>query len=275
MVEVLPGNDTIRSTWQYLFVEAADPRTSGWLLMGNPIPVVSILFAYLYFVLKCGPNYMKDKQPYSLKRIMMVYNLLQVAANVYLFNEAIYMWSRFDWNCQPLDLTTSAFAMRQSWGCYLYFLNKISDLLDTVFFVLRKKNKQISFLHLFHHTMMPFVTWIMVKYFPGGHITFIGLANTFVHILLYGYYYLAALGPNIQKYLWWKKYITRLQLIQFCLVFIHNTQLLVFDCDFPKWTVLLTLPNAIFFYYLFNDFYKQSYDAPKKDDKQKEKIKSK
>lgn len=42
---------------------------------------------------------------------------------------------------------------------------------------------------------------------------FIGLVNTFVHIIMYSYYGLAALGPHMQKYLWWKKYLTSLQLV--------------------------------------------------------------
>lgn len=59
-------------------------------------------------------------------------------------------------------------------GVYLYFLAKISELLDTVFFVLRKKERQISFLHLYHHTVMPMISWGATKYYPGGHGTFIG-----------------------------------------------------------------------------------------------------
>lgn len=43
---------------------------------------------------------------------------------------------------------------------------------------------------------------------------FIGLVNTFVHIVMYSYYGLAALGPHMQKYLWWKRYLTRLQLVR-------------------------------------------------------------
>lgn len=42
---------------------------------------------------------------------------------------------------------------------------------------------------------------------------FIGLLNTFVHIVMYSYYGLAALGPHMQKYLWWKRYLTSLQLV--------------------------------------------------------------
>jgi len=37
--------------------------------------------------------------------------------------------------------------------------------------------------------------------------------NSSVHIAMYGYYFLAALGPYMQKYLWWKIYVTRLQIV--------------------------------------------------------------
>lgn len=48
-----------------------------------------------------------------------------------------------------------------------------------------------------------------VKFMPGGHSSFFGLLNTFVHIIMYTYYMLAAMGPEMQKYLWWKKYLTQ------------------------------------------------------------------
>ncbi len=37
--------------------------------------------------------------------------------------------------------------------------------------------------------------------------------NSFIHVIMYIYYGLAGLGPSMQKYLWWKKYLTRLQLV--------------------------------------------------------------
>lgn len=130
-------------------------------------------------------------------------------------------------------------------GVYIYFLAKLSELLDTVFFVLRKKENQITFLHLYHHTVMPMVSWGATKYYPGGHGTFIGMynlcflsyyrcnlffdsitsfffsgvINSFVHIIMYTYYLLAALLPQYQKYLWWKKYITTLQMVKFIIIF--------------------------------------------------------
>lgn len=39
------------------------------------------------------------------------------------------------------------------------------------------------------------------------------MLNSFVHVIMYTYYGVAALGPKYQKYLWWKKYLTMLQLV--------------------------------------------------------------
>jgi elongation of very long chain fatty acids protein 4 len=37
--------------------------------------------------------------------------------------------------------------------------------------------------------------------------------NSWIHVVMYTYYGLAAMGPKIQKYLWWKRYLTRMQLV--------------------------------------------------------------
>ena len=39
------------------------------------------------------------------------------------------------------------------------------------------------------------------------------ILNSFIHVLMYTYYGLAGLGPHMQKYLWWKRYLTRIQLV--------------------------------------------------------------
>jgi len=36
-----------------------------------------------------------------------------------------------------------------------------------LFFVLRKKNKQVTFLHLYHHLGMMIVSWIGTRYMAG------------------------------------------------------------------------------------------------------------
>jgi len=37
-----------------------------------------------------------------------------------------------------------------------------------VFFILRKKNNQVSFLHVYHHATMMLNWWIVAKYIPVG-----------------------------------------------------------------------------------------------------------
>lgn len=98
----------------------------------------------------------------------------------------------------------------------------------------------------------------------GGHSTFFGLLNTFVHIIMYAYYLLAALGPEIQKYLWWKKYLTSLQMVQFLAIMVHAFQLLFIDCDYPKAFVWWIGMHAVMFFFLFKEFYKQQYTKPSK-----------
>lgn len=47
----------------------------------------------------------------------------------------------------------------------------------------------------------------------GGHSTFFAMLNSFVHIVMYFYYMIAAMGPQYQKYIWWKRYLTTFQMV--------------------------------------------------------------
>lgn len=93
----------------------------------------------------------------------------------------------------------------------------------------------------------------------GGHSTFFGLLNTFVHIVMYTYYLLAAMGPKVQPYLWWKKYLTAFQMLQFIAIMVHAFQLLFIECNYPKAFVWWIGLHAVMFLFLFKEFYQQSY----------------
>ena len=48
---------------------------------------------------------------------------------------------------------------------------------------------------------------------PSSAAVLGALINSIVHVVMYSYYALSCLGPSVQKYLWWKKHITHLQLV--------------------------------------------------------------
>lgn len=49
-------------------------------------------------------------------------------------------------------------------------MSRLVDLWDTVFFTLRKKQNQISFLHVLHHVLTASCAWIFCKYAPGINV---------------------------------------------------------------------------------------------------------
>lgn len=82
-----------------------------------------------------------------------------------------------------------------------------------MFYVLRKKNQQASFLHVYHHLGILLAAWISGKYFPGGQAYFVGLFNSFTHAIMYCYYLASSANSEKVKQIWWKKYLTMLQIV--------------------------------------------------------------
>ncbi|XP_063697840.1 very long chain fatty acid elongase AAEL008004-like [Culicoides brevitarsis] len=250
------------SRWaHHAFIELADPRTTSWPLMQTPWRILSIIGLYLMFVMYLGPRLMKNRKPFKLQKILVFYNAIQVLISLSLVWPGLYLYASgtYSLSCQPVDRSRNAVAMKVARAFYWYHLAKLTELLDTIFFVLRKKDNQVSFLHVVHHSGMSLLTWCGVKYFPGGHLLFGGFINSIVHVIMYTYYMIAAMGPKYQKYLWWKKYITKIQLIQFVLGVVHFSQIFIFDCGFPKWIAAVILPNGFFMFDMFSDFYKKAY----------------
>ncbi|CAG9560577.1 unnamed protein product [Danaus chrysippus] len=215
----------------------SDQRVKDWFLMSSPFPTLAICLTYVFIVKVLGPKLMENRKPFELKQILIWYNLFQVIFSCWLFYESIASgwFTTYSFRCQPVDYSRTPHAMR-------------------IFFVMRKKFNHVSKLHVIHHGIMPMSVWFGVKFTPGGHSTFFGMLNTFVHIVMYSYYLLAALGPQVQ----------------FVLVFFHAFQLLFIECDYPRAFVWWIGMHAVLFYYLFSDFYKQAYLKKVKRSKSKE-----
>lgn len=246
----------------------ADPRVQGYPLMGSPLLMTSILLTYVYFVLSLGPRIMANRKPFQLRGFMIVYNFSLVALSLYIVYEFLMSgWlSTYTWRCDPVDYSNSPEALRMVRVAWLFLFSKFIELMDTVIFILRKKDGQVTFLHVFHHSVLPWSWWWGVKIAPGGMGSFHAMINSSVHVVMYLYYGLSALGPVAQPYLWWKKHMTAIQLIQFVLVSLHISQYYFMpSCNYqyPVIIHLIWMYGTIFFV-LFSNFWYHSYTKGKR-----------
>ncbi|XP_023935603.1 elongation of very long chain fatty acids protein 7 isoform X2 [Bicyclus anynana] len=230
-----------------------------WFLMKSPFLLIFITSCYLTFVLKVGPAYMKDRRPFNVTKILILYNTFQVLYSVYLCIEGTDLIWFNGLLCPSCLMDTKESRYLITSRTYFYFLAKVSELLDTIFFVLRKKDNQVTFLHVYHHSLMMWSTWLTLKYEPTYNTIFLGTLNSFVHVIMYTYYGLSAF-PELEKYLWWKRYITKMQLTQFVVILLHAMANLRYSGCPPSNTLLITIvANVIIFIYLFGKFYINAY----------------
>ncbi|CAN9503441.1 unnamed protein product [Ophioblennius macclurei] len=241
-----------------------DVRVLDYPLMGSPVPMTSILLGYVVFAVSIGPRLMANRKPFHLNTAMIVYNFCMVLLNAIIVYEFMMSgWgTTFTWRCDLIDLSRNPETLRMIRTGWLFYFSKFIELLDTVFFVLRKKQGQITFLHVFHHSFMPWTWWWGITLTPaGGMGSFHAMVNAAVHVIMYFYYGLSAAGPRFQKYLWWKKYMTAIQLTQFVLVSVHISQYYFMkDCNyqFPMWIHMIWI-YGVFFFLLFSNFWVQAY----------------
>lgn len=240
-----------------------DPRTRDFPIAGSPTFVFSLMIAYLYFVKVAGPRWMKDRKPFQIINLVRVYNVLMVILNakfLWLFLSITYLpGGKYDLLCQgiPKAIDPADFPLyRQgSW----YVLVRYADYLDTVFFILRKKFTHVSHLHVIHHTLVVFNTWFWFLFAPEGQPALGVCMNAFVHTVMYAYYFLSTLGPGVRKHLWWKKYLTTIQIAQFIIFIAHMSIPLFIDCGFPRHLSLFAIVQTVPILGLFLNFYVRSY----------------
>lgn len=241
-----------------------DPRTKHFpLINSGPLPVLSIIAGYVFFVKFAGPRLMKNREPFDLRKTIVVYNIYNVLISVWFFFESIYCldYGRklFDFAFPPTD-DVSPKLVHTCTMLYIYMISKFVDMADTVFFILRKKYQQASFLHVYHHAIVPLLIWMAVKLMPcAGPGGLFPLLNSLIHAVMYSYYTLSALGPQYQKLLFWKKYITVVQLAQFVFYIIHATLFLFLQTGYPKFIVYLAYVQNPFFLFMFYQFFRATY----------------
>ncbi|XP_037280526.2 very long chain fatty acid elongase AAEL008004 [Rhipicephalus microplus] len=247
----------------YQIRQMGDPRTRDYPLVTDPLFVLTLLLSYLYFVRVAGPRWMKNREPFRILNIVRAYNIVMVLLAVKFLVEVLPLTylpgGEYSLWCQGITGRSSDIMLEYYRTGWVYAAARYFDLLDTVFFVLRKKYSQITHLHVIHHTIVVANTWLFTLFAPEGQPALGVCLNTFVHAVMYFYYFLATFGPAVRKYLWWKKHLTTFQIVQFAIIIAHMSVTLFVDCGFPKHLTLLCIAQTLLILGLFVNFYSRTY----------------
>ena len=110
---------------------------------------------------------------------------------------------------------------------WLFYASKVLDFVDTFFIVIGKKWKQLSFLHVYHHTTIFLFYWLNLHVNYDGDIYLTIVLNGAIHTIMYTYYFVSMHTRDI----WWKKYLTLAQLVQFTCMNAQAIYMFVTGCS--------------------------------------------
>lgn len=164
-----------------------------------------------FFAVRLAKAIMARRKAFDLRPVIVVHNIFLTTSSTILFSlfgillaEKAHSFSAFGMVCS-MELHQDG---RLQTLYYLNYLLKWYELLDTFFLIFRKR--EVIFLHEYHHAATLFLCWIQME--QHSTVQWVPITiNLLVHMFMYYYYTLAALKITV----WWKKYLTQLQILQF------------------------------------------------------------
>ncbi|KAK3091204.1 hypothetical protein FSP39_017937 [Pinctada imbricata] len=209
------------------------------------------IFCVYLVLIALSPVWQRVTNPLKLRPFLIVHNFACSSISVYCLGGFMYLLSQ--------SQSTFEKGSSESFQPYfhMYYITKLIELLDTIFMILRHKQRQISFLHVYHHSSMLLLSDIAYHVYPWPAISVYLAVNSFVHIVLYLYYGLTALFP--EKSFPWKQHLTELQILQFMVLFVHATVGYLYH-GFCIYGIFYGITMTS----LFMNFYYRAYLAPRK-----------
>ena len=254
-------------------VDWADPdgsfrgaRDDWWLCDFRSAGTIALV--YVAFVL-IGSKVMEALPAIDPYPIKFMYNVSQIFLCAYMTVEAGFLAYRNDYSflvpCNDFNVKDPPVGNL----LWLFYISKVWDFWDTIFIVLGKKWRQLSFLHVYHHTTIFLFYWLNANVLYDGDIFLPILLNGFIHTVMYTYYFICmhTKDPKTGKSLpiWWKSSLTSFQLIQFTVMMSQASYLVFHGCD--KLSLRITKVYFVYIlslFVLFAQFFVNSYIKPKK-----------
>ena len=159
----------------------------------------------------------------GLKPVMAVYNLSCVAAAGYCMVGVLKYKLKHggSFACNATELKTED-GKHLAWVVYVFYAQKFWEFIDTWLFILNKNFRQLTFLHIFHHSSVTIMTWAFATLTVNGDTYLPVLLNSTVHVLMYTHYFICCLPKSWGLNVFWRSYLTKLQLGQFVVILIQS-----------------------------------------------------
>ncbi|RKO93200.1 polyunsaturated fatty acid elongation enzyme [Blyttiomyces helicus] len=251
---------------------------SAKLPLGNPFHVVLILGGY-FAVVFFGKALMGGvAKPFKAKTLMMLHNLFLLTLSAYMCGSILVEARRAGYSLWGNSVDVSEGGIKMSKLAWLFYYSKIFEFVDTFIMVIKKNNRQISFLHIYHHASI-FCVWYDPFFSSYTCPSYFSAAlNSFIHVVMYGYYFFSAIGIKQVSFI--KRYITAMQMTQFCAMMcqaIYNMYSAHLLRDDPAALARMYPPNLstlLFFYMwtmlgLFANFFVQDARRAAKERREK------
>lgn len=142
----------------------------SWALMSAWKQLVVILATYLLGVFIVGPIFMRKRKPFQLINAIRAYNILQICFctySLFVFYNTGYTFLE-SFRCGRLMSDENFQRILEVWWIAVNI--RLLELIETVFFVLRKKQNQVSILHVYHHIGSFCGVWFSLKYDPSEFV---------------------------------------------------------------------------------------------------------
>lgn len=179
---------------------------STWATPFTVIPIYLFLIKLVQWIVA------KRGKPYKLKTLFFIHNAFLSLGSLILMVPLVYdvanlMLKNGFWNVF-CDMNDQFWHGRIYYIYYWNYIFKFIELLDTL--LLAAKGKPLIFLHVYHHAATLLLCFTQLR--AQSCMQFVPIAiNLAIHVLMYSYYAAATVGIRV----WWKRYLTMAQIIQF------------------------------------------------------------
>jgi len=222
---------------------------------------ITLCFGYLISVFLLS-QYMQNRKAWDLKYFRIFHNAFLCFGSfimvIGMITELVRSFSKGGIESLICDSNRVQLQGNIYAWYYVFFLSKFYEFIDTYILILRKK--PVTFLHCFHHFITAFLCWLGLYDEMAIQWTVIAMNGT-VHVFMY-YYYLAV---SFNSDVWWKKYLTTMQIVQFCLdlvmtlPFFYHELVLGRDCSGTVGILGFSQLVLVSFLVLFINFFRSTY----------------